>query len=67
MNKIKTHTTSFNSFSNMKNSWDSYKHVSYDKNFDVHTTVINKNRYVRKDLLNQALTSLYISQAVEKS
>lgn len=52
MNKIKTHTTSFNSFSNMKNSWDSYKHVSYDKNFDVHTTVINKNRYVRKDLLN---------------
>lgn len=52
MNKIKTHTTSFNSFSNMKNSWDSYKYVSYDKNFDVHTTVINKNRYVRKDLLN---------------
>ena len=67
MNKIKTHTTSFNSFSNMKNSWDDYKSVSYNHNYDAHTTVKNKNRYVRKDLLNQALTSLYISQAVEKS
>ena len=52
MNKTKTHTTSFNSFSNMKNSWDDYKSVSYNHNYDAHTTVKNKNRYVRKDLLN---------------
>lgn len=52
MNKIKTHTISFNSFSNMKNSWDDNKHVSYNHNYDAHTTVKNKNRYVRKDLLN---------------